>query len=290
MARFKTKRSWKNVITVAVSVLLLFGVVAGGLSLFSRDTKSVSAMEFSLGKLDAEGKHMDSDQAIYTKDAFPCQGLRIVPDFEAAGEFDVYYYDDNDKFLGVSASLTDVFEEDYPVATRCRVVYHPAKPDDVKASEWKIGRLEVMKYAKQLTITIDREQPEYTSSANLFEAKEGAGAFTPSDIETDITDPGCAASKLITVDEKYDYYRIYVRTKSAVSNGAVVAFGDDEGKAIYVDENGKIKDGFAYTFDANGMIANSWYSVLVEIPEGAVSLRVMGPTDAEFRIYGVNEK
>ena len=284
------KRSWKKILTVGVSLLLIVAAVGVPLALFGKDTKTIGAMKFSLGNLDAQGKHVDSDTSIYTKEAFPCQGLRIVPDFEARGEFDVYYYDDNEKFLGVSAGLIDVFEEDYPVATRCRVVYRPAKPDDVKTSEWSIGFFEVAKYAKQLTITVDKDQPEYVSSADLFVPMEGTGAFTELDVSEIVADPGYSSSQLVTVDEKYDYYRIYVRTTSTISNSAVVAFGDDESKAIYVDEDGKIKDGFAYTFDANAMIANSWYSVLVEVPEGATVLRVMGPADAEFRIYGVNVK
>lgn len=287
------KRSWKRILTVGVTALLIVGAIAFVAALFGRDTETISSLEFKRGSIGADGKSVESVTSIYTKEAFPCQGLRIVPDFEATGTFDVFYYDVNDRLLGAVKGKSEVYEGDFPGASTARVVYTPAVPEGEKASEWSIGLLEVTKYARQLKITVDRKQTEYKSSTDLFVGHATAGNFADTDISAIVSAPGYQASELVKVDGKYDYYRVYVKytSQDATKYETAVMFGDADNKAFYIDEDGKtVKPGVAYSFDNTAMIEGSWYSVTVEVPEGATSLRIYGPSEAEFRIYGVELK
>ena len=38
------------------------------------------------------------------------------------------------------------------------------------------------------------------------------------------------------------------------------------------------------------MIADCWYSAVVEVPHDATALRIQGPVGAEYQIYGVEPK
>jgi hypothetical protein len=264
--------------------------VGGLVALFGKDTQKIGASEFTRGKLNENGEYVESNLSIYTKDAFPCQGLRIVPDFEASGEFQVFYYDDNNRLLDKTELLSAVYEEDFPGATMCRVVYYPEKPADVKTADWKIGLLEVSKYAKQLTITVDKDQAEYKSSGDLFTEAQSGALGTDMNASL-VSNAAVQTSNMIAVDEKYDIYRVYIKTDGMSANVvAQIVFGDESGKFIYVNEDGKVKDGVAYTYTAQELENGTWSCVTVEVPAGAENLRVQFPASAEVRIYGVEVK
>ena len=285
------KRSWKKIFKVGLSALLIIGAVMGAVSLFNRDTTKISPTAFSRGAIDVDGRFIESSTSIVTKDAFLCQGLHISPDFDANGKFEVYYYDVNDKLLNADKNLDSTYVGNYPAAVYARVVYTPEKPADVKTSDWKIGLLEVTKYAKQLTITVNKEQVEYKSSVNLYKAESTTGSFDASDVSAVTPNVNMQASQFVEIDGSYDLYMIYVMVDGDVSADVNVAFKcGANNKAVYLDENGKNKDGYAYTFTAGDMISESWYSVVVEVPHDATALRIQGPVNAEYQIYGVEVK
>ena len=144
IGKFKLKEKTKSIIkTVAVvlGIAMILGLVVGFLG---NDRKTISSTEFKRGDLDANGQFVESDVAIYTKDAFSCDGLRIEPAFESNLTYDVYYYDVNGTLLASKTNLEGLFEEDFPMADRARVVIHPEKPADVKASDWTIRFWEII--------------------------------------------------------------------------------------------------------------------------------------------------
>lgn len=288
MAR-KMRFSWKKVISVVVAVVLLGGAIFGLTALFGKQTQTIGATAFKVGNLnETTGEYEADETAIYTRDAFSCQGLRIEPDFEAEGTFDVYYYDSNEKLLHADTGLTGVYESDYPQADCARVVYHPEVPEDVKASDFRIRFYEVAGYANELKITVDKKQTEYKTSTDLY-VEGSKGTFDASDISAVVSSDSLTVSELITVSDAYDAYQIYVKADEFSSDDIIVAFGNAENKAIYVNERGKTVEGIAHTFQGDEMLAGSWYTVIIEVPAQATSLRVSGPTGAEFRIYGVVE-
>ena len=286
------KRSWKKILMVGLSVLLVVGAVAGCVALFGNTKKEISPMKFSRGDIDQNGKFVDSSLSICTKDAFLCQGLRIVPDFDANGEFVVHYYDVNGRWLASSDRCTATYEGNVPAATYARVVYYPECPADEDAKDWSIGLFEVTTYAKQLTITVNKEQVEYKSSTDLYVEADKQGAFTVTDITELTTNVTHQASAIITLDGTYDLYMVYVKVSEATKIDTDVAFGygEDTKSAIRLDEKGKNEAGFAYTFEADAMIADCWYSAVVEVPHDATALRIQGPVGAEYQIYGVEPK
>ena len=290
---FGRKKSWKSILMsvgIVLAVVLVISLLVG--LLVRKDTKEIGVSAFERGAIDDNGEYVESTTAIYTKEAFACQGLRIVPDFKANGEFQVFFYDVDNNLIFATDKLDTTYESECPEASLARVVYWPEKPADVKTADWKIGVLEVAKYAKNLTITVDAEQVEYKSSTDMYAEHSVTGKFTAADINTIDTDAAVQASEVIELDGKYDLYRIYVKASktNASSVETVVAFGDENGKAIMLDEDGKPVDGFAYTFGVKDMKADAWVSVVVEVPEDATTLRIMGPADAEYRIYGVAVK
>ena len=203
----------------------------------------------------------------------------------------MYYYDVNDNLLENKLDLTDVFEEDYPMADSCRIVIHPEKPADVKASEFKIRFWEVAGYANDLKITVDRKQVDYVTTSNLYADDESStGTFASSDITEIVQNANMKSSAIITVNEDFDQYQVYVRLISVKQGNALVAFADETGAAIKVDEDGDTVDGIAYTFAYDDMLVGHWYSVIVEVPKDATQLRVTAPADADIRIYGIDEK
>ena len=292
MAKIKMTKSTGRVVAIVAVALALVMVIGGLAALGSRDTKTIGASAFSVGGLDETGKPNFSETSIYTKEAFECEGLRIVPDFEADLSYDVFYYDANGNLLAKKTGLVESFEQDYPLADTCRIVIHPNVPDDVKKGEFKIHFWEVYGYANQLTIIVDKDQVVYTSSPNLYdEEMTVSGTFEASDVKTIVENASLKTSSLISIDDKYDLYRVYIKT-TGLSSGVScnVAFADDDGQAIYVDDEAEVAEGIAYTFNADDMVSDTWYSVILEVPKTATHIRVSAPNDAEVRVYGITEK
>ena len=289
MAKFRKKLNWKGIVSIALAVVVLFGAVAGLTALFGKQTKTIGASAFAVGAIDeANGAYTSDETAIYTKEAFACKGLRIEQEFEAKGEYQVFFYDADGVLLDKTGKLTGTYESDFPEAASCRVVY---RPDSEDVKDFRIRFYEVGTYAKQLTITVDKEQTEYKTSTNLYVAGE-AGTFEASNILETVTIESAVylTSQSITVSDEYDHYQIYVRADNFSGSNVVVAFGDADGKAVKLDSKGKPVEGeFAYTFVAEDMKAERWYTVLLEVPSAAEYLRVYGPNGAEIRIYGVIE-
>ena len=291
MAKFRVTKSTSRVISIVAVALALVMVVGVLAALAGRDTKTIGASAFTVGGLDASGKPNFSETSIYTKDAFSCEGLRIVPDFEAELTYDVYYYDSNGNLLDKRMGLTNSFEQDYPQADTCRVVINPAVPADVRKGDFKIHFWEVYSYASQLTITVARDQVVYTSSPNLYdEALSVSGTFEATNVETIVASTSMKTSALISVDEKYDYYRVYIRNSGLTEAvPSYVTFSDEDGVAIYVNSDGEVSEGITHTFNGDAMLNDTWYSVILEVPKTAEHIRVSAPNDAEVRVYGIIE-
>ena len=290
MARIRIRKNqWKQIISAALAILLIAGAVFGAVKLFGNQSKTISPMIFKVGGLDeVTGKYIEDNTSIYTEQAFSCQGLRIVPKFESQVAYDVYYYDVNDKLLENKLNLSEVFEEDYPMADSCRIVIHP---DDKGEKNFKVRFWEVLGYANDLKITVDRKQVDYVTTSNLYaEDESSSGTFATSDITTITQNANMKSSAIITVNEDFDQYQIYVRLTSVKQGNSLVAFAGEGGKAIRLTEKGAVEDGAAYTFEYDDMLVGHWYSVIVEVPKGATQLRVTAPADADIRIYGINEK
>lgn len=160
MAKFKKRRKMGKFGRILAFVLcgaLIIGALGSVVAFAQNDTKSAGAI-FKVGGLDeTTGKYIENDQTIYTEKAIDAYGLRIEPDFESTVTYDIFYYDGEDKLLKVVKGLTDVYDEDFELAAKCRIVIHPEIPDDVKEKDFKVRFYEVAKYSSMLKITNSKE-------------------------------------------------------------------------------------------------------------------------------------
>ena len=70
--KFKTKRIFKRVFSAGLAVIIGVGLIAGASALFTKfdeDTKSISP-SYSVGGLTNQGSYEETENSIYTKDAF----------------------------------------------------------------------------------------------------------------------------------------------------------------------------------------------------------------------------
>ena len=161
------KIKWDKVLSAALVIVLLVGCTAGLATIFNTKTTDVSDFNFKKGALDSSGFYIESDTSIYTKDLIACQGLVIEPDFEATGNYQVFYYGSNKNFIGSSdlldAHLDGVYEKgtDFPTAKYCRIVISPSTPTDEDGfveQDWKIRFWQVADYASDYKITVNKKQ------------------------------------------------------------------------------------------------------------------------------------
>ena len=151
---------WKPVIAAILCIGVIVGAGFGIASLVKPDKvdnlltySTLSITKFHVGGLDGNGNYMNTDQSIYTKDAFECQGLNCTLDFDNEISYQVYFYDQNNEFVHTTGKLTGAFVQDsIPFfAKYARIVITPNDDN-------KVSMLEVMKYAKQLDVKVYREQ------------------------------------------------------------------------------------------------------------------------------------
>ena len=158
-----------KVLKTVLIALLVLGVLGGTVGLISWttsndfDKKDISSLAFSVGGLDGTGAYMDTNTSIYTKDAFECQGLNITLDFDNMIEYKIYFYDQNNDFVHTTGTRTNAFvDTEVPFfAKYARIVVTPTE-DDV------VSTLEVNKYAKQINVSVNREQGFKNYTENLF--------------------------------------------------------------------------------------------------------------------------
>ena len=168
----------KKILLIILLVVVCVGIIGGGTVGILRltdssklDQKTISSMKFSVGGLDSNGKYMNTNASIYTKEAFECQGLNVNLSFDNEVEYQIYFYDQNNDFVHTTGKLSGAFVKDSVpfFAKYARIVVTP-KNDDV------VSKIEVLSYAKQLTVKVNREQGFKNYTENLFSiAKTGVG-------------------------------------------------------------------------------------------------------------------
>ena len=273
---------------------LIIGALGSVVAFAHNDSKTIFSREFSRGGLDPlTGKYVETNKTIYTEKAFECIGLRIEPDFESTVTFDVYYYDKNENLLDTKLGLTEVYDEDFPLAQYCRIVIHPEIPEDVKEKDFEIEWNKVNKYAKMLKITVDKEQNYlYEESLNLYDpAKVNEGkSFSNITSETSTSDlisvAGCKVTHNIVVDGTYEYYDVYVLFETTAEDYSICGIFNSDGSIANTDGAYEARN----PFDFDKPI---WVKMTLEVPEAddyeGMHLAVAMPLESNCYIYGYND-
>ena len=156
MAKYRRRIDIKGIITAIFAVAILAGIIAVCVAFFGKDTKTISFASFSTGDLDANGEFTKSATTVYTKDYFECQGLAVEIDFESSSEYEVFYYREDKSFIGSTGALDDYYEKGltYDNAKYAKIVIYP----ELEAGVTKIALWDVWKYAKDLKITVNKDQ------------------------------------------------------------------------------------------------------------------------------------
>ena len=177
MIKFLKRIPWKDVLVTVLVVALGVGAIVGVGAAITNKQKTVSPLVFERGALDENGLHVESKTFIYTKDLIECHGLEIIPDFEASGTYQVFYYDTNKIFLGATSVMdahsTATYKKgaDFPYAAYARIVITPEVPvddDGYVDEDYKVKFYEVTSIASKYTIKVNKEQ-KAVKVENLFE-------------------------------------------------------------------------------------------------------------------------
>ena len=291
MARTKRKISIKKVLCLILAGVAMLTVIGGAAAFATKDSKRISWREFTPGDIDENGKFVESEQSLCTKEAFNCIGLRIVPEFDAKFTYDVFYYDYNDVLLEAKQGLTGVYDEDYPLAKTARIAIHPEIPEGVKAKDFKIEYWDIKDYANKLKITVDKEQTYlYANSINLYKAatrnktfyQEGVAVSEWNTLSSELVEnEQCMVSGEIKISGEFTKYDIFIRCSEsdlppdshliAVIADAVGSVVMDGNKPVYVMSN--VAEVSTYV----------WHKITIEVPEDVDCdhLRVSMPSDVE---------
>ncbi len=159
---FKSKSLWKKIGLGVLAGVVLIGAVFGVTALFRKaeeETQKEISPTWAIGGLTEQGAYLETKESIYTKDAFECYGLNIKMDFDNNISYRIFFYDYNDEFVGLTEKLTTNYSEDIDILVKsARIVITPNEDSKISWYE-KIG------YAKQLTISVDKNQSDTLANA-----------------------------------------------------------------------------------------------------------------------------
>lgn len=263
---FKNKSLWKKIGIGVLAGALAIGAIAGISALFKQSEETTKELNpsWAVGGLTENGAYLETEESIYTEDAFPCNGLDIELDFKSNISYRVFFYDFENDFLSSTKKQTGNYDESTTplLASYARIVITPNDDEEIKWYE-KNG------YANQLTISVDKEQKvvEKKDLTSLFTFTSGKAVIADSDSDgfgTLYDSTSFKASENVDVSRyvgKTLEITLPIFTPSAVPECIYgLVFYDEDGNAI--DNNLQIQVGL-----------NSVEIVRVEIPENAKYVR-----------------
>lgn len=174
MAKFRRNGKLKKFVAGALAVVLGVGAIAGISALVSNkaddDGKVKVNPSYSIGGLDDQGKYVESDATLYTKDAFECQGLTIKPNFDSNVQYEIFFYDEVGQFIESTGVLATTYDDKVPFfASRARLEITPVWADDVKEDEQVIKWYNKHQWTNSLEIKVDEEQKNFLDLIEDYE-------------------------------------------------------------------------------------------------------------------------
>lgn len=150
----KTKKLFKN-ISLGLLGLGAIGVIGVGATKIVEHVKNdlnTIHPTFEVGGLGEDGKYVNDESTLYTKDAFKCDGLNIKLDFDNEINYEVFFYDDLGKFVSSTSLLSDGYSSEVQ-GTHARICIKPTNDED-----GKISLKERITYPSQMTIKTSKNQ------------------------------------------------------------------------------------------------------------------------------------
>lgn len=182
MGRISNKT--KEIISVLLVAAIFIAAISGIVLYSARTHRTVSSTVFSRGALDTNGKHINSDTALYTEELIQCKGLIVEVDFEAKLEYEIFFYRADESFIGSTGTLFDDYElTGYDNAKYCRIVITPVLKDGAD----KIRFWEVLSYADQITVKVAIDQEFEPTYSSIFPDVSTLHFSSPTDFEAAYT-------------------------------------------------------------------------------------------------------
>lgn len=152
--KINTKSLFKKIALILAGVTAVTAVGFGISKLVEytqQDLKTINPT-FEVGNLGTDGKYVNDESTLYTKEAFEAEGLQVKLDFDSQIEYQIFYYDDLDNFIEstdvLSAAYSDPVHDGY-----ARIVIIPTDDED-----GKIGLTERVSYPSQMTVKVNKTQ------------------------------------------------------------------------------------------------------------------------------------
>ena len=160
----------KKIISIILLVALVLAIGAGVSTFAKREYKTIHPV-FTRGSLDENGKYVETNESIFTKEMFECLGLTIETDVKFKGEYKVYFYNSEGAKVGEAFEDSEGTVVNVPeAALYARIVITP----DIEGDE--IAFWQVPKFSSQLKIKVLKNQE--VEIINYFELDEDYEAGT----------------------------------------------------------------------------------------------------------------
>ena len=152
--KLKTSNKFKFSVVFVLIAMLIVGLCSTVFMLDKHiETKEVSSTVFKYGRLDTDGDYVESKAALYTSDYLTVNGLKIEIDEDAEITYSIYFYDEDYNLVQSKSDLSVdyVYETIVENPSYCKIVITPT-------NDKKISWYEKSGYAKQLSITVEKER------------------------------------------------------------------------------------------------------------------------------------
>lgn len=145
----------KKILVVTLAILLVVTLGAVFVSHFA-PSNAGTRLDFSIGGLNETGAYEEADNTLYTKNAIEIEDdFRVKLVFNSTIKYQVFFYDELDKFISSTDVMTESSEPTIPEnATHYRVEVTPIWDEDVKKDDRVIGWFDINGYEKQLLIEV----------------------------------------------------------------------------------------------------------------------------------------
>ena len=159
MAKLFRKGRVKRIVAIVLGLVSIVGAVFGvsALAKYAKDEQKTIHPTFFVGGLTQTGVYEETDDTIYTKESFEAKGLEIKLDFDSNVKYQVFFYDELDKFISCTEVYTESQDISVPLEARARLEVTPIWGADAPL-EKEIKWYETVKYANQLEIRVDKRQ------------------------------------------------------------------------------------------------------------------------------------
>ncbi len=159
MARYNVANGKKGdkvkwIVTFLVGIGLVASVVALTVKLNRQTTTTIIGGEaYSIGAIGDDGLYSETDTSIYMRKAISTNGLKCELAEGAKIKYQLFYYDKDNAFISKSSELTANFNGiGIPeTAKSVKIVITPLEDED-----GKVSLMEVLSYASQLKVTVNR--------------------------------------------------------------------------------------------------------------------------------------